>query len=111
MVEIVSSSEAMSKGLSGREYLAEGKGMLFVYPEKRYVIFWMPDMNFSIDIIYLSNNQVSQVEANVPNPPKDTPKEKLIRYPSKEKVDKVLEVPSGWAEKNNIKIGDQLKLE
>ena len=55
-VEIVSTPEAQERGLSGRRELKDNAGMLFVFnsPDKYY--FWMKDMNFSIDMIYLDEN-------------------------------------------------------
>ncbi|NMB56409.1 DUF192 domain-containing protein [Candidatus Beckwithbacteria bacterium] len=107
MVEIADTPEKQEQGLSGRKFLAEGTGMLFTYAIPQKVIFWMPDMNFPIDIIYLKNNEVVQIEKNVPNLP-DIAKEKLPKYPSYQEIDLVLEVPAGWSEKNNIAIGDKL---
>lgn len=42
------------RGLSGRESLAPTEGMLFVFPESGYHAFWMKDMQFPIDIIWVA---------------------------------------------------------
>ena len=52
-VEIVVSPEAIMKGLSGRDPLPSGHGMLFVFPEISRQSMWMPEMKFSLDIIWL----------------------------------------------------------
>ncbi|MGI5828009.1 MAG: DUF192 domain-containing protein [Patescibacteria group bacterium] len=107
-VEVVDTPEKMSKGLSGRKSLEEGRGMLFVYPDPQPVTFWMPDMNFPIDIIFIRNNTIIKMYENVPNPPVDTPRSELPLYPSGETIDMVLEVPAGWAAKNFIKTGTSI---
>ena len=68
MVQVVSTAEDMNKGLSGRENLEEGNGMLFIYQSPQKVSFWMPDMNFPLDIIFLDNDEVVYIETDVPNP-------------------------------------------
>lgn len=110
MVEIADSPEKMTKGLSGRENLAEENAMLFIYPTPTETSFWMPDMNFPIDIIFIKNNQIVKIYSNVPNYPPDYPKEKLPLYRSEEPIDMVLETVSGWSDKNNLKLGDLVTL-
>lgn len=42
-----------ARGLSGRPSLGENEGMLFVFPEERKLSFWMKEMHFPIDIIWI----------------------------------------------------------
>jgi len=107
-VEVVNTPEEMARGLSGRENLEQGTGMLFVYKKPQHATFWMPNMNFPIDIIFIRDNTVVSLYENIPNHPKDTPLEDLPRYPSNEPVDMVLEVPAGWASKNYIVTGTKI---
>ena len=107
--EIADTQEKMTKGLSGRPELLDGYGMLFVYQTPQVVTFWMPDMYFPIDMIFLKNNQVVYIETDVPNPPLDTPKQELKRYTPPEPVDMVLEVPSGFSQKHQIQVGSVLE--
>jgi uncharacterized membrane protein (UPF0127 family) len=55
-VECVSSPAALSKGLSGRQSLPRGTGMLFIFPNLAKQSMWMPDMNFPLDIAWLDEN-------------------------------------------------------
>ncbi|MDX2163867.1 MAG: DUF192 domain-containing protein [Gammaproteobacteria bacterium] len=55
-VEVVQSPEAQQRGLSGRKYLAKNTGMLFVFPKEDYYSFWMKDMLFPIDIIWMNKD-------------------------------------------------------
>jgi hypothetical protein len=55
-VETVSTPAAMIQGLSGRKSLAYNQGMLFIFPNEGYHKFWMKDMLFPIDIIWLDKD-------------------------------------------------------
>jgi uncharacterized membrane protein (UPF0127 family) len=97
-----------TKGLSFRKSFNENQAMLFVYPKEDYLSFWMVDMNFALDIIWLNKNcKVIYIEKNIqPCPsrnqcPAVTPN-KPAQY--------VLEVVSGFTEKHNISIGDTLEV-
>ena len=66
-VEVVDTPELRRQGLSGRESLAEDRGMLFVFDEvSSDNCFWMKDMNFSIDMVWMNENrEVVTVTPNV----------------------------------------------
>lgn len=65
-VEIAETPEQRARGLSGRDELKDGKGMLFVFPEPGYHSIWMKDMYFPIDIIWISEDfKVVSVNDNV----------------------------------------------
>lgn len=55
-VDVVDTAEGRAQGLSGRERLGPTEGLLFVFPENDYHGFWMKDMLFPIDIIWIDNN-------------------------------------------------------
>ena len=55
-VEAVYTQAAQQQGLSGRKYLENNTGMLFVFPKEDYYAFWMKDMLFPIDIIWMDKN-------------------------------------------------------
>ena len=92
------------RGLSGRESLKNDEGMLFIFPKPSINYFWMKDMNFPIDIIWIDFNfrviyiQKDALPSSYPNsfgPGVDN------SY--------VLEVSDGFSEKNNLKIGDSVE--
>ncbi|MBP9771513.1 MAG: DUF192 domain-containing protein [Candidatus Pacebacteria bacterium] len=56
LTEIVDTPESRSRGLSGREGLADDAGMLFVFNEPGIFGFWMKDMLFSIDMAWLNED-------------------------------------------------------
>lgn len=54
------------RGLSGREKLSDREGMLFEFNREDKYCFWMKDMNFAIDIIWINaNKKVVDVKTDV----------------------------------------------
>src|SRR3989304_6446445 len=53
-VEIAQTEAEREQGLSGHKPLADDEGMLFIFDKPGYHGFWMKDMLFSIDIIWIS---------------------------------------------------------
>ena len=102
-VEVARTPAAAQHRLSGRESLAADKGMLFIFNKPDYYRFWMPNMNFPIDIIWISQNTIAGIHKNVSNQ-FDPANPKFYTPP--QPVNKVLEVNAGFAQKNNLKVGD-----
>lgn len=100
-IEIVIDPSDKAKGLSGRESLSDDNGMLFVYEEPSIYSFWMKDMNFAIDIIWIDKNKkVIDITHDVR--PESYPK----TFSSQSPAQYILEVNSGWAEKHAVEIED-----
>jgi uncharacterized membrane protein (UPF0127 family) len=57
VADIAETGEQRSKGLAIKDSLNETEGMLFVFSEPRQYVFWMKDMKFPIDIIWLDSNK------------------------------------------------------
>jgi len=110
-VEISKTKQEREKGLSGRSSLPGGSGMLFVFDSQKIVPnFWMKDMQIAIDIIWIADNKITKIDKNVLPPAADTPDTKLVIYSPGKPIDYVLEVESGFCDKNNIKVGDSVTL-
>ncbi|MEX2369216.1 MAG: DUF192 domain-containing protein [Candidatus Paceibacterota bacterium] len=93
------------QGLSESEPLVRNTGMLFLYDLPGEYGFWMKDMNFAIDIIWLDkNDQVVTIESRVS--PNSYPH---VFYPDGN-AKKVIEISAGVAEQLEVKQGDQLWL-
>ncbi|MCX6779383.1 MAG: DUF192 domain-containing protein [Candidatus Magasanikbacteria bacterium] len=104
--EVAETPATWEKGLSGRKKLTEDKGMLFIFPNEDRHSFWMKDMNFPIDIIWIKNGEVVDIAPNVaPSLLRPLPTY-LPRLPAK----LVLETVAGFSTKNNLKIGDKVEL-
>lgn len=56
-LEVVDTEAGREKGLSERDALPQGEGMLFVFPEDDDWPIWMLQMRFPIDIIWLDANK------------------------------------------------------
>lgn len=102
-VEVADTPAEREKGLSGRQSLTEGSGMLFVFTAADNYSFWMKDMNFGLDFIWIKGNIVMDITENVMPVYGKSPN---VFKPS-EKVDKVLEVNAGTAARLGIKVGDK----
>lgn len=109
-VEIADTQEKRSKGLGGREKLASGEGMLFVFPKPEKHPFWMKGLSFPLDFVWIRENKVVDLLYNVEPPTPGQTDTSLPIYESIEEVDKVLEVPAGTIQWLDIKVGDEIKL-
>ncbi len=105
-VEVVETPKARAQGLSGREVLPEGQGMLFAFEKPGQYGFWMKDMNFAIDIVWIDERlQVVGIEKRVS--PETFPQ---IFYPNR-RVSYVLELPAGDSRNFGIDIGQVVFLD
>lgn len=96
-------------GLSKTEKINDDQGMLFVFDSPDYYPFWMKEMKFPIDIIYINGDKITTVIDNA-KPPTNADGNLEVYEPA-EKSDKVLELKAGTAKKHNIKKGTSVKIE
>lgn len=101
-VEVLRTAAEKQKGLSGRIFLLQGDGALFVYKESERSGIWMPKMYFAIDILWLDEN-LFVVDMKENATPESYPEVFRSRVPALY----VLEVPSGYAAKKGIDIGSR----
>lgn len=102
-VELATTTQKINKGLSGREGLPGIRGMLFVFDKPSVYRFWMVNMRFPLDMIWIENGKVVSITENIPNDfesvgPKFYTPSAPVRF--------VLEVNAGFAKKNNLSVGD-----
>lgn len=65
-LEAATTSADQAKGLGDRTSLADNRGMLFIFNDQQVRCFWMKDMHFSLDIIWLNQTkQVIHIEPNL----------------------------------------------
>lgn len=55
-VQLAQTEEARTKGLSDTTHLAEDEGMLFMFEEAGMHPFWMKDMRYPLDIVWISED-------------------------------------------------------
>lgn len=93
------------RGLGVRNSLAPDEGMLFIFPEDGKYAFWMKNMKFPIDILWLAAG--GKVVYVVPDlSPSTYPHSFAPTMPARF----VLEVPAGWAAAHNVHLGDLTQL-
>ncbi len=101
-VEIANDSEKITKGLMFREGLDDDQGMLFIFEEQRIVQFWMMNMKFNLDIMWLDvNGKVVHIVENA-EPCIDAAHTSLCTYRPDAPGKYVLEVNSGFVKKHGI---------
>ncbi len=109
VVVVADDNEERRIGLMETEHLADGTGMLFVYDEPMYPVMWMKDMLISLDILFINEASViTHIEKNVP-PCQEQIDSNCPRYRSLDLSVMVLELPSGYVERNGIKSGDRIE--
>jgi hypothetical protein len=89
------------KGLMYRASLPMDQAMLFIFPEERTPGFWMKNMRFPLDIIWIDKHKkIIDIDTDVPicenNCPALSPVSAVLY---------VLEVNAGFCVKNGIQIG------
>ena len=100
-VEVAQTDTEREQGLSGHTPLTNDGGMLFVFPVAGTYAFWMKDMLFSLDIIWLDQSgKVVHIEKNLS--PDTYPKAYAPGSPALY----VLEISSGQAETLGLAVGD-----
>lgn len=111
LVQVVNDDASRQLGLSGRTRLKQNSGMLFDFTNTNNSRpgFWMKDMKFPIDIIWINNNKIIGIETGVPIPNPNTPDYQLATYSPPATITHVLEVEAGWSAQNKIKVGDAIK--
>lgn len=56
--EVARSAAERSQGLSGRDRLAQGKGMIFVFDSPTTSGFWMHDVHFPLSLAWVRDGRV-----------------------------------------------------
>ncbi len=79
-------------------------GMIFVFQNSQERIFWMSDMKFDLDILWVNDGKIVKIEQNVPAPRGD--EDPVRMYSAPEVSNTVIELPAGGVEKWGISVGD-----
>ena len=107
-VEIVHTPAQRATGLSSRDSLRPMTGMLFVFESGRASAFWMKDMRFPLDFVWIGEGcDVVDTTLNVPHPA--TPDSPLPIYESSSPAAYTLEVNAGELEALGIRKGDPVR--
>ena len=105
VAEVANTRKSRELGLSGRLHMRDDEGMLFVFDTPGRYGFWMKDMQFPLDIIWINQNGiVVSIERNISN---DSYPKTFINQAD---ASYVLEINAGQAEKFGLYIGSKVKL-
>lgn len=107
-IQVADTPALQEQGLSGRESIGEGQGMLFIFAESGYYSFWMKDMKFPIDIIWLRDTEIVDITYEA-EPQPGIATSHLKHYTPKRHSNRVLELKAGWANRHGLKIGDKVE--
>ncbi len=103
--ELAVTDEERQRGLMYREKINADQGMLFIFKEESIKSFWMKNMKFSIDIIWLDREKrIIHIERRVPS----CPEEPCPTYSSRIPAMYILEMKAGSADQNKLKLYDRL---
>lgn len=102
LLEIAQTPRQQAIGLMFREDLPDNQGMLFPFNPPRPVHFWMRNVQFPLDMIFLRNSEVKAIAPSVP--PCTTAA--CPTYGPDDDIDQVLELKGGRAEALGISVGD-----
>ncbi len=108
-VEVADNDTEKQIGLSEKEDLKENEGMIFVFENPGMYSFWMKEMNFPIDIVYINGDKVTTVIPNAQPPVSEN--DELPIYQPESVSDRILEIKAGLASKHNIQKGSTVKIE
>ena len=109
-VEIADSPDKRAQGLMFRRSMATDRGMLFLFPEPGDQTFWMKNTLISLDIFWLDESgTILHLEPNVPICTRRD--DGCPRYQAPHKSLQVLELNAGMAEKLDLAVGNQLKID
>jgi uncharacterized membrane protein (UPF0127 family) len=104
--ELAATPAERELGLMFRDRLDQDQGMLFVFDREELNSFWMLNMKFPIDIIWLNaEKRIVHIEAQVP----PCPREPCPSYPTPAPALYVLELQSGAAAEHDLKLYERLE--
>lgn len=99
--EIAITVEEHQNGFMERKKIPEGTGMLFVFDRDQQLSFWMKNTPTALSIAYIdSKGVIRDIFDMEPFSLEAILSTRSVRY--------ALEVPQGWFEKNNIKVGNKV---
>lgn len=103
--QLVNTDSGRELGLSYRKTILDKEGMLFVFDEPGNYSFWMKNMNFPIDILWISSDKrIVYIEENVAT--STYPKS----FTNNSKALYVLEIKAGTRKELGAFLGTEVKI-
>ena len=102
--EMARTDAERSRGFMKRKRIPDGTGMLFVFARDEVLSFWMMNTPHPLSIAYIdSGGRIRDIYDMTPYSLAPVKSTVSVRY--------ALEVPQGWFDRVNIKVGDTLTLD
>ena len=102
--EMARTDAQQSRGFMKRKRIPDGTGMLFVFAKDEVLSFWMMNTPHPLSIAYIdSSGRIRDIYDMTPFSLAPVKSTVSVRY--------ALEVPRGWFDRVNIKVGDTLVLD
>lgn len=107
LTALIADSEALrTQGLSGTQSLEKDRAMLFVFEKPGIYPFWMKEMRYPIDIIWLDEaKHVVFIKENA------TPESFPEAFTNTQPAKYVVEVVAGFAKEHGVEIGTTMLIE
>lgn len=103
--ELAVTDEERQLGLMHRQEILADQGMLFIFKEEGTYSFWMKNMKFSLDILWLDRGKrIVHIERNVP----PCEREPCPSYPPRLPAMYVLELKAGSVDEHQLKLFDRI---
>ncbi len=107
VLEVAKTPQQQAIGLMHRQSLPKDRGMLFIFEPPQPVRFWMKNVNFPLDMIFIKEGRIKSIRSQVPLCSADP----CPTYGPAMEVDSVIELPGGQAQSLGISQGDRLSVE
>lgn len=108
-VTIADSNQERAQGYSNHSPIGYDEGLLFVFEKADLYPFWMKDMLFDLDFIFIRDSRVVYLLKNIKAPVHNQGK---MEYAiSQEPFDQLLEVKAGFIDKYKIAVQDFVLLQ
>ncbi len=107
LVEIADTDAERARGLQNRDSIGRADGMLFIFERPGFYSFWMKDVRFPLDLVWVYNGKIVSISESVPVPVGES----YPTYAPPQPITNVIEFEAGRSTKDNIKIGDSIRFE
>lgn len=102
-VDVASTAGDRARGLGGRNELCGTCGMLFVFDDVSVRHFWMKEMMFDIDVVWIADDRIIGISERVTH----SEQEQSV-FVSPAPVNRVLELPAGYIADRGVSIGQKV---
>ncbi|GEM_PF-433411 len=105
-LELATKSEERQRGFMFRDEICDRCGMLFVFPEESELTFWMPNVYFPLDLIFMDQSGIIvKIHENT------TPNNDQKKYFSEKPAQYALETKSGFVKSFGLKEGQKVDIQ